>query len=134
MTLHKNILILSLGLGFSTAPLAADGTPHSPDVKQDFHHHAPPSNSASAALKPPGGPVATAVVEEIIDGAGYSYLALRSPDGERFWLAGIQAEAKIKQGDTVRYVQNVIMENFTSRTLGRQFERIIFASSLEVVP
>ncbi len=92
-----------------------------------FHAANPPGKTAPLEE----GTAATAVVEEVLQGGGYSYLKLRSSAGGVFWLAGIQPG--IKAGDTVRYVENVVMENFTSRSLNRRFERIVFASSVQVV-
>lgn len=79
----------------------------------------------------PEGPVLTGKVIEVINGGGYSYLNLEA-DGKQFWIAGTQVNAKV--GDKIGYIENVIMENFSSRTLNRTFDRIIFASSVSVQP
>jgi len=77
----------------------------------------------------PEGPKKQGKVVEIISGAGYSYLLLES-DGKKFWIAGTQVSAKA--GDAVRYIENVTMSNFTSKTLNRTFDQIVFASDVAV--
>lgn len=79
----------------------------------------------------PEGPIAEASVVQAIDGAGYTYLEVEA-DGKRFWIAGTQV--KVSKGDKVQYIENVVMENFASRSLNRTFERIIFASSVKKAP
>lgn len=78
----------------------------------------------------PEGPKKQGKVVEVTNGAGYSYLLVES-DGKQFWIAGTQVSAK--KGDVVSYIENVTMENFTSKTLKRTFDRIIFASMVAVV-
>lgn len=79
----------------------------------------------------PEGPVEQGKVIDLTEGAGYSYLLLES-GGKQFWIAGTQVTAK--KGDVVSYIENVVMENFHSKTLNKTFDRIIFASSVKVVP
>jgi len=89
-----------------------------------------PQNMASVP-RAPEGPVLNGKVIEVISGGGYSYLLLQA-DGKEFWIAGTQVTAKV--GDSVGYIENVVMEKFTSRSLNRTFDRIVFASSVSVVP
>jgi hypothetical protein len=77
--------------------------------------------------KQPEGPSRTGTVLEVINGAGYSYLHLQE-NGTDHWVAGTQIN--VKKGDKVTYIENMVMENFTSRTLNKTFDRIIFASSV----
>ncbi len=122
--LKRFVAILFL-CSWGASSLADGSNPHS---SMGFHAANPPGKTPAMAE----GPAATAVVEEVLEGGGYSYLKLRSSEGDVFWLAGIQPG--IRTGDTVRYVENVVMENFTSRSLNRRFDRIVFASSVQVVP
>jgi len=80
--------------------------------------------------KMPEGPKLQGKVIEVTSGAGYSYM-LVDVDGQKFWIAGTQVTAKV--GDVVSYVENVTMSNFTSKTLNRTFDRIVFASTVAVV-
>jgi len=78
----------------------------------------------------PEGPKKQGKVLEVTNGAGYSYMQIEA-GGQKFWIAGTQVSAKV--GDVVSYVENVTMENFTSKTLNRTFDRIVFASTVAVV-
>ncbi|MDH3327153.1 MAG: hypothetical protein OEM38_10595 [Gammaproteobacteria bacterium] len=80
--------------------------------------------------KMPEGPKQQGKVLEVTSGAGYSYLRLEA-GGQEVWVAGTQITAKV--GDVVSYVENVTMQNFTSKTLNKTFDRIVFASSVAVV-
>lgn len=99
----------------------------------------PPMGNSGAMQKPsmpmnmmaPEGPVAQGKVLDVTSGAGYSYLLLES-GGKQFWIAGTQVQAA--KGDVVSYIENVVMENFHSKSLNKTFERIVFASSVKVVP
>ena len=94
---------------------------------------APPPPSAPKnheMFSPPAAATAQGKVLQSIDGAGYTYLELEA-GGKQFWIAGTQVEAK--KGDTVSYDENVVMENFFSKTLNRSFDRIVFASHVKVV-
>jgi len=80
--------------------------------------------------KMPEGPTKQGKVIELTSGAGYSYMHIES-GGQKFWIAGTQVSAKV--GDIVSYVENVRMNNFTSKTLNRTFDSIVFASTVSVV-
>jgi len=99
-----------------------------------FKH--PPKNSGAAApaktpMRAPTGPAQQGKVIEMTSGSGYSYLLLNA-GGQEYWIAGTQVSAKV--GDVVSYVENVTMVNFTSKTLNKTFDKIVFASSVKVVP
>lgn len=121
--------------GSSSGKTSSSGAPMPPN-------HPPMSGNTGAApgmmTKPgaaspmmqPEGPVAQGKVLDVTNGAGYSYLQLEAA-GKQYWIAGTQVTAK--KGDVVSYIENVIMENFHSKTLNKTFDRIIFASSVNVV-
>ncbi|HFE38397.1 MAG TPA: hypothetical protein ENK06_08285 [Gammaproteobacteria bacterium] len=87
-------------------------------------------NGRSAAMMQPEGPVEKGKVVEVTSAAGYTYLLLQA-GGEAFWVAGTQVDAKV--GDVVSYIANVTMHDFTSRSINKTFDRIIFASMVKVV-
>ena len=89
-----------------------------------------PHNSQQPSMRAPEGPVQKGKVLEVANGAGYSYLKLDS-GGKPYWIAGM--ELKVHKGDIVNYINNVEMNKFYSKTLNKTFDRIIFASSVEVV-
>ena len=113
------------------------GSPHDMGSMGTPHTLTPEQIEAMRAAMPkdfpkvPDGPILTGKVIEVIDGGGYSYIELES-DNKKVWIAGIQVEAKV--GDIVSYIENVTMENFTSRALNKTFDKIIFASSVSVLP
>jgi hypothetical protein len=78
----------------------------------------------------PGGqssavPTLTGTVLEVRDAGAYTYLRLKTKDGE-VWSA--VAKAPVKQGSEVTIVPDTVMENFESKALNRKFDRIVFAS------
>ena len=90
----------------------------------------PAANPMQAPAKAPEGPALFGRVVSSFDGNGFTYLELEE-GGKRFWVAGTQV--KVKKGDRIKFVENVVMENFTSKLLKRTFDRITFASSVAVV-
>ena len=74
-----------------------------------------------------GATVYTGTVVETMDAGGYTYVLVKT-DGTEQWVA--LPESKIQTGDIISYVQGVIMNNFTSKTLDRTFETIIFSEGL----
>ena len=67
----------------------------------------------------------TGTVLEAIEVDGYTYLRLKTSDGE-VWSAIPKAE--VKKGATVTLVSLSVMQNFESKALKRKFDRIVFAS------
>jgi hypothetical protein len=66
-------------------------------------------------------------VVEAMDAAGYTY-ALIDTGTEKIWAAGPQCA--VSPGDAVPVPHGMVMENFTSKTLGRTFEKIHFVQSI----
>jgi len=58
---------------------------------------------------------------------GYKYLKVKEEDKE-LWVA--IANAPVKVGDKIGYDKKTIMKNFKSKSLGREFKEIIFASDV----
>lgn len=69
------------------------------------------------------------IVTSMIDTAGYTYMELANGD-RKFWIAA--PTTKVKEGDHVRFVENMRMHNFTSKTLNRTFNEVIFVTSTQV--
>ncbi len=67
-------------------------------------------------------------VLETMNSGGYTYMKLETDNGEQ-WIAS--AEMEVKKGETVYYNEDaMVMENFESKTLGKTFEKIIFADKV----
>ncbi len=64
-----------------------------------------------------------------LDAPGYTYMELEN-GGKRFWIAA--PTTRIKVGDYVHFVQSMVMNNFSSSTLNRKFDRIVFVTSVSV--
>jgi hypothetical protein len=70
----------------------------------------------------------TGTVAETMTSGGYVYVRLEEDDS---WVASTVIPVSI--GDKVRYMGGSLMNNFTSNSLNRTFESILFAGRLEVI-
>ncbi|RLA34505.1 MAG: hypothetical protein DRR03_06570 [Gammaproteobacteria bacterium] len=80
---------------------------------------------AGAAPAAPSGNVGK--VLSMVKSAGYAYLELETPGGVK-WLAAPQAPVNV--GDTVTWQGGSVMNNFTSSSLNRTFDQIIFVAAV----
>jgi len=69
----------------------------------------------------------TAVVLESMNAAGYTYAKV-DENGQVYWVAG--PESVIAKGDKVSFIEQMTMENFTSKALNKTFDQLVFASTL----
>jgi len=72
-----------------------------------------------------------AVVMQHLKAARYSYLEVQRDDGFSAWLAGPIAELPI--GTRIQFPNGVVMRNFFSKELKRNFQVIMFVGELQVV-
>jgi hypothetical protein len=88
---------------------------------------APPAEPAAKpeAAAPAPASALTGTVVETMDAAGYTYLKLKTAEGE-VWAA-VNA-AKVAKGDTVTVANPMPMDGFESKTLNRKFDRILFGT------
>lgn len=89
-----------------------------------LHHE--PQNAQESDGKMPNN---EGKVIDIIDTTGYTYMELEN-GGNRFWIAA--PTTKVNKGDHIRFIENMVMTNFTSKTLNRTFSTLIFVTSTEV--
>jgi len=66
-------------------------------------------------------------VTETMNAGGYTYLCLEK-DGQKKWAA--IPESQVKVGDEVEISQGMVMSNFTSKSLNRTFDAIIFSQGI----
>jgi hypothetical protein len=86
-----------------------------------------PEPVAPAAItKQQEGTISGKVLETMNSG-GYTYLQLDTGKGQQ-WVA--IPESKIAVGDEVACYEGMVMPNFTSKSLNRTFEAIVFSSGL----
>ncbi len=82
-----------------------------------------------AAITPAfGGSMHSATVLETMDGGGYTYVKV-DEGGEVYWAAAPAAQVAV--GDQVSFSEQMMMRNFTSRSLNRTFDELMFVGSLE---
>lgn len=91
------------------------------------------SQPAAAKTPAPAPPAAAAAdaprlsgkVVETLDAAGYTYLKIATPDGEKW--AAVPA-TKVAKGQSVAIDEQMVAENFESKTLNRKFDKIVFGT------
>jgi hypothetical protein len=66
-------------------------------------------------------------VIETMNASGYTYMLVAGSSGKT-WVA--IPEATVEKGTTVSYYQGMIMEKFTSKTLNRTFDNLVFSGGL----
>lgn len=93
---------------------------------------AAPATRVESGVVPAAAPAAavnsaqvTGKVLETMDAAGYTYVRVKTADGEK-WAA--VSAAKIEKGSTVTINEQMTAENFESKTLNRKFDKIIFGT------
>ena len=68
-------------------------------------------------------------VLESMNSGGYSYISVQEGD-ETFWIAAPQTA--LNKGDSVSFDEQMWMTDFTSKTLKRTFDRIMFVGGVQV--
>jgi len=88
---------------------------------------APPPAPAAASASLDGVALQGTVIETM-NSNGYTYLQLDGPQG-KIWVA--IPETQVKTGQIVTCAPGMTMNNFTSKTLNRTFEAIVFSPGLD---
>lgn len=96
----------------------SETTPPTPAAQQDQASDQTPSDSRLAAF--------SGKVAETKDVSPYTYVRLDNGSGTEIWAAVPQAQLEI--GEEITLQGGTEMNNFSSKTLNRTFESIIFAS------
>lgn len=120
------LLLLLAACSTETPAPAAPAAPGSTLLPPTLAPGAAPASQGAPAM--PTAPTAagiTGTVAETMDAGGYTYLRLQTSAGEK-WAA--VTEAKVAVGSTVTIVNAAAMHNFTSPTLKRTFDEILFGS------
>jgi hypothetical protein len=87
----------------------------------------PPAMPGRVASGDPGErPVYEGEVVETMNVPNYTYLKLRMASGKALWAAVPQFAAKT--GETLEVAESLVMTKFTSPSLGRTFDEIIFGT------
>lgn len=85
---------------------------------------AAPAKKSSTAAEPAGSGNLNGKVVETMDAGGYTYVCLEKK-GKRTWLAVPQM--KVAMGSTMSFQPGSVMPNFSSPSLKRTFDTIIFS-------
>ncbi len=64
---------------------------------------------------------------ETMDATGYTYAKV-DEDGTIYWVAAPQTNVKV--GDTVSYIEQMVMKDFSSKALDKTFDYLMFASAM----
>ncbi|MDO6619905.1 MULTISPECIES: NrfJ [unclassified Shewanella] len=67
-------------------------------------------------------------VVETMNSGGYTYVQVKAED-KTFWAAGPQVA--ITKGDTVIMNEQMWMQDFTSSTLNKTFDKLLFVGKIE---
>ncbi len=114
-------ILISLGLVFTIAgivynvPMAAQ--PSKMQQPESGLKAVEPTTSATGSI--------TGTVLETLDAAGYTYMRLKTPNGE-IWAAVPKVD--VKKGSEVTVVNAAPMDGFESKTLKRKFDHIVFGN------
>ena len=85
------------------------------------------SMAAEKSAIPADSKIFSGKIIETMNAAGYTYLLVASETGKT-WVA--IPETEVKMGNQVNYYAGMTMPNFTSKTLNRTFENIVFSPGL----
>jgi len=82
---------------------------------------------APAPAPAPAGNALSGKVIETMNSGGYTYVLIEN-NGKKTWIAGPQTTVKV--GQQVSCEPGMEMKNFTSKTLKRTFDSIIFSGGI----
>lgn len=89
----------------------------------------PPMGAAQPAAQAEAPAGSSGEVKSVLTGGGYTYLEVLQ-NGNTVWVAAPVTQAQA--GDKVSWGDGMVMTNFTSTSLNRKFDQIVFASAVRV--
>ncbi|MGE5492011.1 MAG: GW dipeptide domain-containing protein [Actinomycetota bacterium] len=92
-------------------------------------HPAAPSGAPAGQAAAPAAGARQGVVKSVANAGGYTYLEVVQ-GGSTLWIAA--PETAVKAGDKVSWEGDMVMRNFTAKSLGRTFDQIVFANGVTV--
>lgn len=101
----------------AVAPVTSTAAPAAPAM--------PPVPQAAATAVQKAGTTLSGKIVETFDGAGYTYLRLKTEKGDE-WAA--VREVPVKKGQTVTVNVDMVAQKFKSAALKRTFDRITFGN------
>ena len=70
-------------------------------------------------------------VLEMMHAAGYTYMNIDTGTGQPMWIAA--SMMRIKPEQNIKWTDAAVMNNFTSKSLHRTFDKILFVSNAQVI-
>jgi len=111
----------------ATAPQAQVPAPGQPAPGADPH-----AGMNMKAQEIPAGSGVKAKVSQTMNSGGYTYVEAADEKGQKVWLA--LPQLKVAVGDAIEYPGDAMpMTNFTSKTLKRTFDKILFVPGIKIV-
>lgn len=107
------------------APAAAPAAPAAEPQLPSGHPKIGGAETGKAVAPPAAMPPITGKVVETTDGGGYTYICLEK-DGQKTWAA--VPTMTVKVGEELSLNPGNVMNNFSSKTLNRTFDKIVFSS------
>ncbi|MCK9988608.1 MAG: hypothetical protein AzoDbin1_05080 [Azoarcus sp.] len=89
----------------------------------------PPMGAAQPAAQAAAPAGSSGEVKSVVNGGGYTYLEVLQ-NGATVWVAA--PVTQVQPGDKVSWGDGMVMTNFTSTSLNRKFDQIVFASAVRV--
>lgn len=84
------------------------------------------------ATLPDNLPTTKATVVQTIDADVYTYIETKAADNKTIWLA--LPKVTVTKGTTIEYPTNAFaVTNFTSKTLKKTFDSILFVEGIKIV-
>jgi hypothetical protein len=96
-------------------------------AKQEAAAPAPQAQAQPEAPAAQAGGAISGKVVETMNSGGYTYVLLEN-SGKKMWVA--LPDSKVKVGQQVTCQPGMVMNNFTSKTLNRTFDSIVFSGGL----
>jgi hypothetical protein len=93
--------------------------------------HTELSQSQMAAIAAAKSIPKQGTVLDMMHAAGYTYMQVDTGDGKPLWIAATMMRVKPQQ--KVQWGDAAMMTNFTSKTLHRTFDKILFVSNAQVI-
>lgn len=112
----------------ATAPQAGDSAVWQAVPAPGAARPAPAAMPGAQAAAAPAGNAGK--VRSVANAGGYSYIEVEQGGGS-LWVA--VTETPVKAGDQIRWDGGALMQNFNAKSLGRTFDRIVFAGGVTVV-
>jgi hypothetical protein len=90
-----------------------------------------PATTGQASAEATGGAISNTPyfgkVLETINSGGYTYAKV-DESGNIYWIAGPQANLTV--GSSVSFIEQMVMKDFTSKSLNKTFDQIVFVTAI----